>query len=88
MRYRNFNYANQEPYKAKRLTIPNESKEQYEYAAKSLIALGEMMKKALRQKKSFFLLRLECDYLIQEAHRDLKANGNGNAKYFDYKGAK
>ena len=88
MRHRNFNHANQEAYKAKRLTIPNESREQYEYAAEALIALGEMMKKALRQKKSFFLLQLECDYLIQETHRDLKANGNGNAKYFDYKGAK
>ena len=87
MRYRNFNHANQEVYKAKRLTIPNESREQYAYAAESLIALGEMMKKALRQKKAFFLLQLECDYLIQETHCDLKANGNGDAKYFDYKGA-
>ena len=61
---------------AKRITIPAESKDQYEKAAKEFMQLGDLMQKALNQKTSFISKKTYLDYLITCTNWNLKAHAD------------
>ena len=71
---------------AKRITIPAESKQQYQMAAKEFMQLGQQMQKALNQKTSFISQKTYLDYLISNCNWNLKAYANDNNDSYHYKG--
>jgi hypothetical protein len=73
---------------ARRIAIPAESQEQYEFAVVRLEQMTRQMRKALKQKTSFISKKLHLDYLIHTAGQDLKGFANEDGETYHYKGVK
>lgn len=73
---------------ARRIAIPAENQDQYEFAVVRLEEMTRQMRKALKQKTSFISKKLHIDYLIHTAGQDLKGFANEDNDTFHYKGVK
>lgn len=73
---------------ARRIAIPAENQEQYEFAVVRLEEMARQMRKVLKQKTSFISKKLHLDFLIHTAGQDLKGFANEDNDTFHYKGVK
>lgn len=73
---------------ARRIAIPAENQEQYEYAVVRLEDMTGQMRKVLKQKTSFISKKLHLDFLIHTAGQDLKGFANEDGETYHYKGVK